>query len=154
MDQPPRPPSEPIINREMRLHVAVQTIAKTAATLIAYGVGLHLHPQEPEFGETMAFVTLAFSELVRAVTTRSERYSVFKIGLLSNRAMIYAVLLSLVLTLPMLYVPFLHTVFDTVSLGVSQWALILPLVALPAVIHELTKWLLRRRAASDPGRLA
>ncbi len=144
MNQPPRPPTEPIINREMRLHVGIQTVAKAAATLTAYGVGLHLHPEQPEFAETMAFATLALSELLRAYTSRSERYSVFKIGVFSNRAMNYAVLLSLVLTIPLLYVPALQPLFDTVSLGWSQWALILPLVALPAVVHELTKWGIRR----------
>ena len=144
MDRPPRPPREPIINREMRLHVVVQTVVKAAATLTAYGVGLHLHPEQPEFAETMAFATLAFSELLRAFTSRSERYSIFRIGLFTNRVMVYAVLFSLAVTLPVLYVPFLQPIFDTVSLGLAQWALILPLVALPAVVHELTKWGVRR----------
>jgi Ca2+-transporting ATPase len=58
----------------------------------------------------------------------------------------YAVLLSLALTLPLIYVPALQPLFDTVALGWAQWALILPLVAVPAVVHELTKWGLRRRA--------
>ena len=65
----PRPEHEPIINRQMRLHVGIQTIAKAAATLTAYGVGLHLHPEQPEFAETMAFATLALSELLRAYTS-------------------------------------------------------------------------------------
>jgi Ca2+-transporting ATPase len=146
MNQPPRPPTEPIINREMRLHVGIQTVAKAAATLTAYAVGLHLHPEQPEFAETMAFATLALSELLRAYTSRSERYSVFKIGVFSNRMMNYAVLLSLALTLPLIYVPALQPLFDTVALGWEQWALILPLVAVPAVVHELTKWAIRRRS--------
>jgi len=147
MERPPRPPAEPIINREMRLHVAVQTVAKAGATLLAYGVGLRLHPEQPKFAETMAFATLAFSELLRAFTTRSERHSILRIGLFSNRAMVVAVLLSLAATLPVLYVPALQPIFDTVSLGRDQWLLILPLVALPAVVHELTKWVVRRRSA-------
>ncbi len=147
MDQPPRPPSEPIINREMRLHVAAQTIAKAAGTLIAYGVGLRLHPAQPQLARTMAFATLALSELLRAFTTRSERYSLFAVGLTSNRPLIFAVLLSLLVTVPVLYLPFLQPLFGTVSLGAAQWRVILPLVMLPAAVHELTKWAIRRRIA-------
>ncbi|MEW6567808.1 MAG: cation-translocating P-type ATPase [Chloroflexota bacterium] len=147
MDQPPRPPTEPIINRPMRLGIAVQTVAISAVTLIAYFVGLRAHPAAPQYAETMSFVTLSFSELLRAFTARSERYPLLKIGLFSNRAMLYAVLASLLLLLSVVYLPFLQPVFDTVPLGPAQWELVLPLLAVPAVVAELTKWLVRRRAA-------
>ncbi len=139
MNQPPRPPKEPIINRFMQVGIALQTIAITAVTLYAYFVGLKVHPNQPEFGETMAFVTLSFSELLRAYTARSERYPLLKIGVFSNRNMNYAVLSSLILLLAVIYLPFLNDVFNTTPLGWSQWKLVLPLLVVPSIVAELTK---------------
>ena len=145
MDRPPRPPDEPIINRSMWLGITVQTIAITGVTLGAYAIGLHVHPNQPEFAETMAFATLSFSELLRAFTARSERYPILKIGLFSNRSMNLAFLTSALLLLAVIYVPGLNTVFNAVPLGWTQWRLMLPLLALPAVAAELTKTYLRWR---------
>ncbi len=147
MDRPPRPPSEPIINRWMQTGIVVQTLAITSVTLGAYFVGLRAHPDAPQFAETMAFVTLSFSELLRAFTARSERYPLLKIGLLSNRRMFSAVMGSLALLVAVVYVPSLQRVFNTVALGPSQWELVLPLLFVPAVAAELTKWLGGRGAA-------
>ncbi len=139
MQQKPRPPDEPIINRFMQVGILIQTIAITAATLGAYWVGLRAHPETPEFGETMAFVTLSFSELLRAYTARSEYYPLLKIGVFSNRNMNYAVLASLALLLAVIYLPFLNPIFDTVPLGWAQWELMLPLLFLPSLVAEATK---------------
>ncbi|MCX6070182.1 MAG: cation-translocating P-type ATPase [Chloroflexi bacterium] len=150
MDQPPRPPDEPVINRSMQLGIILQTLAIAGVTLGAYFVGLHAHPEQPEFAETMSFATLSFSELLRAFTARSERYPLLRIGVFSNRTMVYAVLSSVLLVAAVLYVPFLQPVFNTVTLGWAQWQLMLPLVLVPAVVAELTKWgtsLRARRAA-------
>ena len=152
MDQPPRPPSESIINRPMRIGIAIQTVVITAVTLTAYLVGLNAHPDAPEYAETMAFVTLSFSELLRAFTARSERYPLLKIGLFSNQAMLYAVGASLLLLAAVVYIPFLQRVFDTVPLGLAQWELVLPLLSLPAVAAEVTKWFLSRTMAQAPVR--
>lgn len=140
MDHPPRPASEPIINRFMQVGIAVQTIAITLVTLYAYFTGLRLYPGQPEFAETMAFVTLSFSELLRAYTARSERYPVLKIGVFGNRWMNYAVLSSLVLLLAVIYVPFLNPIFNTVPIDWSQWRLVLPLLFVPSLAAEITKY--------------
>ncbi len=145
MERPPRPPDEPIINKPMWLGITIQTVAITSVTLGAYAIGLHVHPNQPEFAETMAFATLSFSELLRAFTARSERYPILKIGLFSNGAMNLAFLTSALLLLVVIYVPGLNTVFNAVPLGWTQWRLMLPLLALPAVAAELTKTYLRWR---------
>jgi len=127
----------------MRVGRRVQTIAITAVTLLAYFLGLRLHPNQSEIAMTMAFVTLSFSELLRAFTARSERYSVIKIGLFSNSYMNVAVLTSLVLLLAVVYIPFLQPVFKTVPITWEQWRLILPLLFMPALAAEITKLVLR-----------
>ena len=93
----------------------------------------------------MAFVVLSFSELLRAYTARSERHSVFKIGVFGNRFMNYAVLLSLVLLLVVVYVPFLQPIFNTSTLGWEQWRVLLPLILIPALADEITKFFVRRK---------
>jgi Ca2+-transporting ATPase len=144
MDHPPRPPSEPIINPLMRVGLVVQTVAITAVTLGAYFLGLELFPGEPLVATTMAFVTLSFSELLRAFTARSERYPIIRIGILNNRLMNIAVLTSLSLLLAVVYIPFLQPVFKTVPLTWEQWRYVLPLLVVPAIAAELTKLVMSR----------
>jgi Ca2+-transporting ATPase len=144
MNQPPRPPSEPIINRFMTAGIAIQTVAITFVTLTAYMIGLRFFSAEPWMPGTMAFVTLSSSELIRAFTARSERYPLIKIGPFSNRLMNYAVLTSLALLLAVVYVPFLQPVFNTTALGWEQWLYIFPLIFVPAVAAEIGKPLLTR----------
>ncbi len=142
MVQSPRPPDEPVINRPMRIRIGVQTLAIAGVTLAAYWLGIKLFPGVPEEAKTMAFVTLSFSELLRAFTARSERYPLHKIGLFSNTWMFYAVASSLLLLLAVIYVPFLQTIFNTVSLGWAEWQIVLPLLFVPAVVAEISKWLM------------
>lgn len=144
MDSPPRPVHEPIINRDMRLGMAIQTVIITAVTLLAFAIGRFLRPSVGwTLARTMAFVTLSFSELLRAYTARSEIYALHRIGFFSNRFMQYAVLTSVGLLLAVVYVPFLQDVFNTVALTATHWGYLIPLILLPSVAAELTKAYLR-----------
>jgi Ca2+-transporting ATPase len=138
MLQKPRPPKEPIINRYMLTGIIVQTFAITVATLLAFWVGRSI-ATHPGLGETMAFVTLSCSELLRAYTARSEYFPLLKIGVFTNRWMNYAVLSSLALILMVVYVPFLQDIFETQSLGLQEWMVIAPLLLLPSIAAEITK---------------
>ena len=148
MDQLPRPPTEPIINKSMRTGVIAQTLAIAAVTLFAFWRGLMHDGNSIEenlvFAETMAFVTLSASELLRAFTARSERYPLLKIGIFSNKWMNMAVISSFVLMLGVVYLPFLNPIFQTTPLGWQQWELILPLFLIPSVVAEVTKYLINR----------
>jgi Ca2+-transporting ATPase len=141
MEQPPRHPKEPIINKRMTIGIVVQTIAITSVTLAAYFIGLQYYP---EAAKTMAFVTLSFSELLRAFTARSETYPILKIGLFTNKAMNWGVSISLVLLLAVVYTPFLNQIFNTVPLVWAEWQFVLPLLFVPAFAAEITKLVLSR----------
>jgi Ca2+-transporting ATPase len=141
MDRRPRAVREPIINREMAMGIAVQTVAISLAVLTAFRIGMQ---QNQEVARTMAFATLSISELLRAYTSRSERYSLWSIGIFSNRWMQWAVAASLVILLAIIYVPFLQPIFGTVSLSGRDWLVLLPLLLVPAVVAEIHKWVLRR----------
>ncbi len=95
-------------------------------------------------GQTMAFATLSLSELFRAYTVRSERASLWRIGVFSNRYMQWAVGMSLALLMLVINVPFIQPFFNTTALGLDLWAWVLALSLLPALAEELTKAFLRR----------
>ena len=57
---------------------------------------------------------------------------------------------SLVLLGLVIYVPFLQPIFNTTSVGSREWGLMLPLIFLPSIAAEATKWFLRRN--SPPAR--
>ena len=67
--------------------------------------------------QTMVFTLVVFSEMFNAFNWRSDRYSVFSLGLFTNKALIYAVLTTVVLQLMVIYVPFLQLAFSTVPLS-------------------------------------
>ncbi|HET8562879.1 MAG TPA: cation-translocating P-type ATPase C-terminal domain-containing protein, partial [Candidatus Binatia bacterium] len=102
---------------------------------------------DAQSAETMAFVTLSLCELFRAYTVRSERASIFQIGVFSNPYMQYAVGLSIFLLLLVCSVPFLQPIFNTHFLSGREWAVVVGLAILPAIAEEITKFFLRRSRA-------
>jgi len=144
MDSPPRPVNEPIINRPMVIGIITQSIAIAAATLAVFLIGRMWFGGSEVHARTMAFTTLSISELLRAYTSRSERHPLISIGIWSNRFMQWAVLASLAIIMIIIYVPFLDPIFDTTFLTLREWEVIVPLMFVPAIIAELTKWVWRR----------
>ncbi len=174
MEQPPRKTNESIINSSMRLGIVVQTIMQTAAVLGAFFMGLYWHlaeaiPEEVnaflyvlqhdwrgidvQTAETMAFVTLSMCELFRAYTVRSEKASLFKIGVFSNRFMQLAVGASVFLLLLVINVPFLQPIFNTHFLDPIEWIVVIGLSLLPAISEEITKAFLRSKDTQNKAEL-
>jgi Ca2+-transporting ATPase len=167
MERKPRPKREPIINGPMRLGIIVQTVAQTGATLTAFALGLLWHLQDAgipagmsplayllqydwsgvdvQTAETMAFITLSLCELFRAYTVRSERVSIFRLGVFSNRWMQAAVGTSLTILFLVSSVPFLQPIFNTHWMNLNEWLVVLGLALIPAASEELTKLYLRWR---------
>jgi len=177
MEQKPRDKMEPIINRAMGSGLVVQTIAQTSAVLLAFGLGLIWHLKagdimplgvnpllyliqydwrgvDVQTAETMAFVTLSLCELFRAYTVRSERSSMFRIGVFSNKWMQYAVGASLALIFLVVNVPFLQPIFNTHFLSLREWGVVFGLAIIPAVAEEITKFLMRRQTRRTEDNLA
>jgi len=146
MEQKPRRVDEPIINRDMIIGIAVQTVAITLAVLTAFQIGLGTGEAH---ARTMAFATLSISELLRAYTSRSERYSLFAIGVFTNKWMQVAVVTSLVVLLAIIYLPFLQPIFSTNFLTLQDWLIMLPLILVPSVAAEINKWVLRKMAKRE-----
>jgi Ca2+-transporting ATPase len=96
--------------------------------------------------QTMVFVTLVLAELVNAFNCRSEYHSIFKVGVLANRFLLLATLISLGMVVAVVQVPPLAQLFHAVPLGWKEWlfAAFLAFLLLPVV--EVTKWLMRQGA--------
>jgi Ca2+-transporting ATPase len=109
--------------------------------------GLRTYPDNLADAQTVAFATLIVSELLRAYTARSERYPLLSIGLFGNKWMQYAVGSSFVLLLAVIYVPFLQPFFGTIPLTLQDWIVMTPLFTVSSVAAEITKAVLRWRAA-------
>jgi Ca2+-transporting ATPase len=154
MKRRPRPVGEPVINREMQVGVLVQAIVMTAAVMASFLYGLRAYPGNLAEAQTVTFATLIMSELLRAFTSRSERHSIFSIGVFSNRWMVWAVGSSFVLLLAVIYVPFLDPIFQTVPLTLRDWLVITPLMLMAAIAAEITKWFVRRYARKEERELA
>ena len=144
MKQPPRSPSEPVIDKTMAIGIGVIGIVDTLAVLGVFVLAMARYPDQLAAAQTMAFITLCTSELLRAFTARSETHSVFSLGLTSNRWMLWAVIISFLLVLLVVYVPFLQPVFDTVPLGLNDWLLMLPFFFASPAAMELLKLFVRR----------
>ena len=157
MNRPPRPKTEPIMNKEMTIGIAVQGIAIMVATLGAFKIGLQRNDSYVE-AQTMAVATLVCSELLRAYTARSEFYSIFTLGFWSNKYMVGATALSALLIIIPLYAPFLHPIFDVVTPDTQDWMVILSFALIPSIVAEITKIFLRafspsfKQKVSDQGK--
>jgi Ca2+-transporting ATPase len=144
MKQPPRPTNEPVINKSMSLGLFVVSIVDAIAILSVFGIGLSRYPQSLATAQTMAFVTLCCSELLRVYTVRSEHHSVFRIGIFSNKWMQVAVGSSLLLVLMTIYMPFLRPFFGTEILHLSDWLIMVPFMCMSPIASELVKIFLRK----------
>jgi len=137
MEMPPRNPDEPILNRDMLISIAVQSLVMTTAVLASfyyawknYGI---------EMGRTYALVTLIVSELLRAYSARSEKLPVWKIGVFSNRNMNLATLISFVLLVIVMVIPAFRYIFNVELMHLHDWDITLLIAAMPLVFGELTK---------------
>jgi Ca2+-transporting ATPase len=181
MQQPPRPKHESIVNSTMRLGMVIQTIFQTGVVLAAFLFGLYvtlnnlnLIPEgasavpfllqfdwskanleakgiDVQTAETMAFVTLSLCELFRAYTVRSERTSIFKLGVFSNKWMQYAVGLSLLLLALVVTIKPLQAIFNTHFPEPVEWLVVLLFGIIPAIAEEFTKAYLRARDRRHAG---
>ncbi len=145
MKHSPRHPDEPVINRAMIWGIIIQGLVITLAVLGAFRISLYLNPNNLLHAQTVAFATLSIGELFRAYTSRSETYSIFKLGIFSNKYMQYAVVSSLLILLAIIYVPFLDPIFKTTFLTLKDWIFMFPLILLPSTAAEITKWVMRRK---------
>ena len=148
MKQKPRNPKDSIFAHGFAASMIFYGVLVGIITLAAYILGEYVL-SDPAVADgtanTMAFATLVFCELTRAFAVRSERMSVFQIGLLSNKTMNKAFVVGLVLQLAVLLIPFLQPVFHITALTGAEWLVVVGLSLVPLVVSEITKAIGRAR---------
>ncbi len=144
MRRPPYHPKENIFGRGMGRHILwVGLLMGLVSLAMGYWAWSTGHPG----WQTMVFTTLTLSQMGHALAIRSGRDSLFQVGLLSNKPLLGAVLLTFILQLAVVYLPFMQEIFKTTSLPPGDLAVSLLLSTVVFWGVELEKWWLRRRAA-------
>jgi Ca2+-transporting ATPase len=140
MRRPPYHPQESIFGRGLGRHVIWVGLLMG---LVSLGMGYWTWRAGWDNWQTMLFTTLTLSQMGHALAVRS-RDSLFKVGLLSNKPLLGAVLLTFGLQLAVVYVPFLQNLFKTTALSASELAISLVLSTIVFWGVELEKWFIRR----------
>lgn len=122
MKRPPHPPRESIFARGLGWDILW---IGALVGLVSLGVGMLGYSIGSPTWQTMVFTTLTLAQMGNVLAIRAERDSVFSSGLLSNRVLAGAVLLTIVLQIAVVYVPFLQKIFDTVPLSLAEFAMCL-----------------------------
>ncbi len=120
MRRPPYHPQESIFGRRMGWDVLWVGLLMG---LVSLGMGYWAWSSGRSTWQTMVFTTLTLSQMGNALAIRSERDSLFRLGLLSNKPLLGAVFLTLVLQLAVVYVPVLQGIFKTVALPPADLAI-------------------------------
>jgi P-type Ca2+ transporter type 2C len=146
MRRPPRVPSESVFARGLGAQALVMGVFMAALVLGAQAWYVHAGS---DAWQTIIFTALCFVQLGQVLAIRSERASLFTQGLMSNRPLLFSVLLTVVLQLGVVYLPFANSLFRTVPLGPFELALCFGLAACVFGVLEIQKALGRRRTTAE-----
>ncbi len=142
MKRPPRPPKESIFAHGLGLHalwvgilMAVLALGTEYWTL---KTGAHWR--------TMVFTVLCLTQLGHAMAIRSEKASLFQIGIFSNKYLLGAVMLTFALQMAVVYVPFLNPIFKTVPLSGFELMLSIGISCVVFVAVEIEKLIRRSKS--------
>ena len=142
MKRPPRHPKESIFAHGLGLHAIWVGLLMAGIVLFVQAWSIkteHAHWQ------TMVFTVLCLTQLGHVLAIRSEKESLFRIGLLSNKPLLGAVLLSFVFQMATIYVPFLNPIFKTVPLTFNELMFILTISSTIFFAVEIEKLWKRKR---------
>ena len=149
MNRKPNKPEKGVFTKGMTWRVIYQGIMIGLLTLAAFMIGLAttttpidgltLDESKIEVGQTMAFVTLALSELVHVFNVRNNKQSLFKTKVFNNSKLIWAVLGSAALMIIILAVPVLREIFSIPLLPTQNILELIGLIIAPLIIVEIFK---------------
>jgi Ca2+-transporting ATPase len=151
MRRPPRPPDESVFARGMGYQVLWTGILIGVITLAVQWWAMRMGSEN---WQTMAFTALTMCQMFVVIAIRSDREGLHVIGVLSNRHLAGAVLLTFLLQLAVIYIPALNPIFKTAPLTAAELAISMLVPAFVLVAVELEKvgirrgWLYRERSAT------
>jgi Ca2+-transporting ATPase len=152
MKRPPYAPNESIFGRGLGRHILIVggLLGGTALGLgyWAWSNNLEASNGNPAWN-TMVFFFLTVAQMGHALGLRSHRESLFSLNFFSNKAILAAVALTIIVQLGAVYLPFFNDLFETNPLTLGQ---LLVCAVLSTVVFwgvEAEKWLIRRGVLSS-----
>jgi Ca2+-transporting ATPase len=146
MERKPRKPSESVFSKDVKVYLSTIPIFMTALLLLAFFSHM---PWTSQFrlleARTQLLTAMIAMELAVAISCRSLKYPVFKVGAFKNRFLWYAVLSSFILQLFILYTPGLQGLFDVHSPELIDWAVAALFAGAVFTASEVGKYVTSRR---------
>ena len=146
MKRPPRDPKEGILYGRFASIVA-SLLTQFIGTVGVFCISYFVWGKSLEEAQTMAFIQATMRELVIVWNCRSEKHNAFKVGFLSNKFLVVAVIGAALLTVSLCYVPVFQFMFHTYPLTLTDWALVLPVslsgfLMLPEIFYgrKILRW--------------
>ncbi|MDX9694416.1 MAG: calcium-translocating P-type ATPase, PMCA-type [Bacteroidales bacterium] len=137
MKRKPRNSNNGIMTRGMIWRVMYQGLMIGLIPLAAYLIGLR--DGGPKLGQTMAFASLIFAQLIHVRNLHSNTKSSFAINPLNNLYLIGAIVISAAMALVVLLVPAISKIFSLTTMDSQHWIIVLTLSLIPIIIVELFK---------------
>ncbi|UXI22275.1 Sodium- and chloride-dependent glycine transporter 1 [Sarcoptes scabiei] len=141
--QPPRDVKQSMITKDLIWNVLISSSIIIIGTLFVFIREMSDNVVTPR-DTTMTFTCFVFFDMFNALSCRSQTKSIFQIGLLKNRPFVFAVSLSLIGQLLVIYVPFFQKIFVTESLYLGDLVLLLIITSSVFLASEIRKYLNRR----------
>ena len=111
-------------------------------TIVSYLIGAQT---SHEAGTTMAFITLSVCEMLHAWNMRSLRESIFAMKT-HNKMLIFSIMFSFILIIPILFVPALRNIFSLVKLSSINYVNAFLIAAVIVPVVEIVKLIQRSSA--------
>lgn len=138
MNRSPKPKGEGVFANGLGLRVLLQGVMFAALTLTGFQIGLA--QMGIEGGRTMAFIVLAMTQVIHSFNMRSN-YSIFKIGVFTNRYLTGAAFISTLLVALVVLIPPIAFVFGLTHLAASLYLIAIGLAFVPVLVMEISKLL-------------
>lgn len=135
MNMNPRGAHESIFSKGLGIRIGIVGFLMAFCTLSSYIFALTYGTLDR--ARTIAFATLVMVELIHAFECRSERHLIFEIGIFSNMYLVIACIISFLLFISTIYIPFLSAVFKTVALTWFDWLVIIFFSSIEFVFNNL-----------------
>ncbi|MGQ9550830.1 MAG: cation-translocating P-type ATPase [Candidatus Bathycorpusculaceae bacterium] len=146
MERKPRDPNESVFTLDVKVYLTVVPIIM--ATLLLFGY-FYYKPWENASqlteARTQLLTAMILMELANAVSARSLKYPVFKVGVFKNKFLWYAILSSFALQLVILYMPGAQALFDVSSPEPVDWAFAILFTAITFGSLEIGKYIASKR---------
>ncbi|MGB9721251.1 MAG: calcium-translocating P-type ATPase, PMCA-type [bacterium] len=142
MKRPPRAPQENLFAHGLGFHIIWVGLLMAAITIFTQYWAIHIGDAH---WQTMVFTVLCFNQMAHVLAIRSERESLFTLGILSNKPLIGAVLLTFFSQLCVIYIPFLNPIFKTQPLSLSELLICIALSSIVFLAVEIEKLIRRLR---------